>query len=178
MTVPGFTEEWFGEFSQQTLADLVREVADVNGLLVEVGSWEGRSTIAMANAAYPREVHAVDTWHGSPGEISATLAAERDVYAQFSTNILHFTQGNVVPHRMGWRDYFAEMTDPVALCFIDAEHTYDEVRANIEAVEPLLVSGGILCGDDMHHEPVRLAVLDTLGTSPTALASLWIWRKP
>ncbi|MEI6231355.1 MAG: hypothetical protein WCP81_11530, partial [Actinomycetes bacterium] len=54
----GFTEEWFNEFSQHVLADLVRGVRDVPGLLVEIGSWQGRSTVAMANAAFPRTIQA------------------------------------------------------------------------------------------------------------------------
>jgi predicted O-methyltransferase YrrM len=174
-----FTEDWFGEPSCRALAGLVEDVADVPGLIVEIGAWEGRSTIAMANAAYPRRTHSVDTWAGSPGEISADLARDRDVYATWCQNVARATKGNVVEWVMGWRDYVPTVDQPVALLFIDAEHTYAEVRDTIEAFRPLMAPGGIICGDDVHHPPIARAVVDTLGAADvTVEASLWIWRCP
>lgn len=173
-----FTEEWFAPESQSALVKLYEHVRDLTGDVVEVGCWEGRSTVALANACHPDVVHAVDTWDGSPGEVSWTLAHERDVAYQFAQNIEQLTAGNVRPHRVGWRDYFAEHRDPVKFCHIDAEHSYREVFDNIQTVVPLLVSGGLLCGDDVLHAPVRAAVMDTLGPECGVVASLWWWRKP
>ena len=146
------------------------------GAVIEVGCWEGKSTIALANAVHPAIVHAVDTWQGSPGEISADLAAERDVYATFTTNIAEATAGNVEPHRMGWREFFADWAGPIRLIHIDATHSYDEVRDNIEAVRPFVVPGGVICGDDAHHPPIRRAVMDTLGNAFLTGAKLWYWE--
>lgn len=168
-----FREDWFGTHSQNALAHLAGRVADLTGDIIEVGCWEGRSTVALANAVHPETVHAVDTWEGSPGEISADLAADRDVHAQFLANVAELTAGNVEAHRMGWRDFFAGQTRPVKFLHIDAEHTYTEVRDNIEAARPLVVSGGIICGDDNHHPPVAQAVLDTLGPTTKVVATLW-----
>jgi predicted O-methyltransferase YrrM len=174
-----FTEEWFSEASQQVLVNLARVVENIDGLVIEIGSWEGRSTVALANAAHPRCVHCCDTWEGSPGEISAELAKDRDVHAIWRTNVETLTAGNVVEHRMGWREYVPTITQPVALTFIDAEHTYVEVRDTIEAFVPLMVPGGIICGDDAHHEPVRQAVLDVLGIDEVFVdATIWIWQAP
>jgi predicted O-methyltransferase YrrM len=174
-----FGEQWFFEASQQLLAELGRSVHDVDGLIVEIGSWTGRSTCALANAIHPRVVHAVDTWDGSPGEISSELAAERDVFAQWSSNVAEFTQGNVVAHRMGWRQFVPQINQPVALVFIDAEHTEVEVRDNIAAVLPLMASGGVICGDDIHHPPVQRGVLAWLPPAQVQVgASMFWWRKP
>lgn len=168
-----FNEMWFGEESQDVLARLAVEVAHLSGDIVEVGSWAGRSTVALAKAV-DETVHAVDTWAGSPGEISAELAAERDVYAQFLANVEGL---NVKPHRMGWEQYFDEHRDPVKFCFIDAEHTYENVTANIAAVRPLMVPGGIICGDDVHHQPVLQAVVEAFPAA-TAEATVWWYRFP
>ena len=172
-----FTEQWFPPESCAVLAGLARSVAHLSGAIVEVGCWEGRSTCALANAVHPEIVHAVDTWHGSPSEISAVLAAERDVFATFNHNVRATTAGNVHPHRMGWRDFFRAFDGPTKFCHIDAEHTYQQVCGNIEAVLPLMVPGGIICGDDAHHNPVITAVMDTLGDYERE-ATLWIWRAP
>lgn len=172
-----FREEWFGTHSQQALVQLYERVADLTGAVVEVGCWEGRSTVALANACHPETLHAVDTWRGSPGEISAKLAEERDVHATFLDNIAELTNGNVTPHRMGWRDYFALnhcQSTPIKFLHIDAEHSYEEVRDNITAALSLMVRGGIICGDDNHHPPVQQAVVDTLGDAGV-MATLWYW---
>ena len=173
----GFTQEWFGEPSQAVLARLVGDVRDVPGLIVEIGAWEGRSTCALARAAFPRLIDTCDTWQGSPTEISGPLAAERDVRAQWAQNVEAFTSGNVVEHRMGWREYVPTITEPIALCFIDAEHSYIEVLDNIRAVLPLMAPGGIICGDDVHHKPVQQAVIETLGAVDVE-ATLWVFRLP
>ena len=168
---PGFTEEWFHESSQVALAALVSSAPD--GLVIEIGSWEGRSTCALANAAHPRPVHAVDTWRGTPHEQTGPLAAQRDIHAQFLVNVDHYTKGNVVPHRMGWREYVPTITEPVGLVFIDAEHTYNEVRDNIAAFLPLMADGGIICGDDAAWPAVARAVLDAFGDRVWVTASIW-----
>lgn len=173
-----FGEQWFGLESQQALADLYDKVRGLDGDVVEVGCWTGRSTIALANACHPDTLHAVDTWLGSPGEISAELAAQRDVYAQFCRNVENHTAHNVTPHRMGWREYFATQNRPVKFAHIDAEHTFVEVRDNILALRPLMVPGGIICGDDAHHPPIQQAVMETLGPDGGLVATLWWWKAP
>jgi len=177
--VATFREDWFGEASQQALIDLYGLVEHLEGDIVEIGSWEGRSTIALANAAKPAIVHAVDTWRGSPGEISADLAAEpgRDVRATFLANVEFATAGNVEDHCCSWREFFAGHDRPIRMAFIDAEHSYREVFDNLTEVLARLVPGGVVCGDDMHHPPVRQAVLDLLPDAQ-AIATLWWWRKP
>ncbi len=177
MTRASFLEDWFGPESCVVLGNLYRSVKDLDGAVIEVGCWEGRSTCALANAAHPEVVHAVDTWAGSPGEISADLAAQRDVFRTFCHNVKVLTHGNVETHRMGWREFFDGFTGRIKLVHIDAEHTYREVAENIEAVLPLMIPGGVICGDDVHHEPVRQAVLDTLGDANVE-ATLWVWRAP
>lgn len=172
-----FTEDWFPLESCVALGRLGRSVSRLPGAIVEVGCWEGRSTCALANAIHPEIVHAVDTWDGSPGEISHDLAQTRDVFRVFEHNVRALTHGNVQPHRLGWRDFFDVFDGPCKLVHIDAEHTYREVRDNIEAVLPLIVPGGIICGDDAHHPPVIDAVMDALGEYERE-ATLWIWRKP
>lgn len=175
MSVAVFHEAWFGDASCQALADLYAKTEGVHGRVIEVGCWEGRSTIALAAACHPEIVHAVDTWQGSPGEISEQLAAERDVYARFKANVYAETCGNVEAFRMGWREYFASRPDPIRFLHIDAEHSYREVFDNIAAALPLMAPGGVICGDDVHHPPVRTAVLELLPKA-SAMATLW-WHQ-
>lgn len=172
-----FREDWFAADACTDLAALVVMVADVPGLIVEIGAWEGRSTVAMANAAAPRLVHSVDTWLGSAGEVSSLLAARRDVFAQWCMNIAELTAGNVRYHKMDWRRYLTELSEPVALVFIDAEHSYDAVAGAIAAVRQWMSDGGIVCGDDIHYPPVQSAVRESFkGEALEQMGPLWVRR--
>jgi predicted O-methyltransferase YrrM len=169
-----FTEAWYPPASCKTVQRLVAQTHGLGGRIVEVGAWEGMSTIHIARGAYPAFVDVVDTWAGSPGEVSADLAAERDVFATFSENVADLTRGNVEVHRMGWREYFESDRGPIRFLHIDAEHTYREVFDNIEAALPLMVPGGVICGDDAHHPPVVEAVTDHFANEWRHEATLWI----
>lgn len=168
-----FVENWFSDEAQQVIAELVEEAPA--GLLLEVGAWEGRSTVALANAAHPRVLHTVDTWAGADSDSTGQLAAERDIYAAWAANVSELTAGNVVAHRQDWRDFFAELDEDVAFCFIDAEHTYDEVADNLHALLEHLAPGAIICGDDIPIEAVADAVSDVLGEYES-VDRVWIWR--
>lgn len=170
-----FRHMWFSPQSQHTLAFYARSTSRLQGDVVEVGSWTGRSTCALANAVYPTVVRAVDTWEGSPGEVSAVLATDFDVYTQFLENVAAFTKGNVHSFRMDWREYFTEHARPIRFLFIDATHTYEEVRDNIAAASPLMVDGAVMCGDDFHDPQVGVAVREAF---PDAfpVGNMWVQR--
>lgn len=170
-----YTEDWYTPQGIVALRKAFARTDGLTGRIIEVGCWEGRSTVALARAASPAVVDAVDTWEGSPGEPSETLAAERDVYARFVENIATATDGNVRAHRMGWRDYFAQDRTPIRFLHIDATHSYVEVRDSILEAIPLMVPGGVICGDDRHHYPVAKAVVDVFGYFEYD-ANLW-WRR-
>ena len=175
VAVMRFHEDWLPAESCVALQRLVHHTRRVRGDIIEIGSWEGKSTIALATAAAPDRVRAVDTWLGSPGEDSERLAASRDVYAQFCENTAHLD--NIDVYRMGWRDFAKGYKGRIRLLFIDAEHTYEEVSDTIVAFLPYMREGGIICGDDVNQPPVRTAVLDTLGDG-SSHASIWYWRAP
>jgi len=172
-----FREQWFSDASVRALVKLFNRTRRLDGRIVEVGCWEGRSTCHLINAAWPYNVQAVDTWAGSPGEISRDLATtrSRNVYVTFEQNVAELTRGNVTVHREDWRSYFERDRTPIRFLHIDATHTYDEVADNIAAAVPLMVPGGIISGDDAHHPPVWDAAVDQLG-SVNRDASLW-WKE-
>lgn len=61
-------------------------------------------------------------------------------------------------------DAAAMIEDKIAdLVFIDAGHSYSEVKEDIKAWLCKVRKGGILCGDDYQMEEVASAVEDTLG---------------
>lgn len=153
---PVFVETWIPDKALVTLAGLVAAVSDVPGRIIELGSWEGRSTLVIADAT-DRVVHAVDTWAGSDSDVyqRTQIAEGRDVFAAFTANL---GERNVQAYQMDWQDFIAATAGEVALVFIDADHTYEQLTAQIDAFLPLMAAGGIMCGDDRQMRPVRRAL--------------------
>ena len=156
-----FTEDWYFPEQIDVLTRLCRQVSPLRGAIVEVGCWEGRSTIELARVAAPAKVIAVDTWRGSPDEPDHSRAWDSDdVFEAFKRNIKQHS--NIRYHRIGWREFFETWTKPVRFIHIDAQHTYEEVRDNVLAVLPYMVDGGVICGHDGWHGPVLQGAHDAL----------------
>jgi predicted O-methyltransferase YrrM len=117
--------------------------------IVEIGSWQGRSTTVLASHT-PGRVWAVDTWQGSE-EIAHLLANKPEdwLYKTFLDNTKGLT--NIVPLRMTSLEGAEILNDSgqkFDMIFIDAAHDYESVKADIEAWLPLVEPGGLLCGHD------------------------------
>lgn len=177
---PGFTEDCYSETQRKDLEQAFRPVRYLDGAVVELGSWEGRSTVILANAAYPLDVFAVDTWAGNLAKGSehptVIAARNRDIFLKFACNIKHMTRNNVFPFVITSTDFLNRFRSPIKFCHIDACHDYRSVRADIEGALRLLVDGGVLCGDDLEGG-VERAVRELLPGFRTK-RNFWYWRKP
>ena len=185
-----FTESWYTGAQALFLGQLARITKPLRGTVLEFGCWEGKSTCALANAVMPDEVMAVDTWQGnldeSSGHESVTLARQRDVFATFQSNVAALTQGNVRPVVSDCHEFMTTFDEPIKLCHIDACHDFQSVKRSIDAVLPLVVKGGILCGDDIIYAHklrddldggVERAVSECLVGYKTR-GNLWYWVRP
>jgi len=147
-----FHENWYNDRQIKILSNTVKEVKKLKGSIVEIGSWEGKSTIAIANACYPEELEAVDTWEGNydedPNHPSVIIAKNRDIFTEFTNNIHRLTKWNVKSFRQDCFEYLKNKKGVIKFCHIDASHDYNSVKKTIEMLLPKLVNGAIICGDD------------------------------
>ena len=72
-----------------------------------------------------------------------------------------------------------ENEDDVDFVFIDAEHTYEAVKADIEAWWPLVRVGGFLTGHDFsaRFRGVKRAVIERFGKALLHDGDVWYIRK-
>jgi beta-1,4-mannosyl-glycoprotein beta-1,4-N-acetylglucosaminyltransferase len=159
-----FHENWYPDDQIFKVIAAYDRARPLRGAIVELGCWEGKVTIALANACHPESIIAVDTWAGSisesPDHVTVRLARERDVFAQFQTNIRVLTPGNVFVVRRDIQDCLAEWHESVKFVHIDASHDYWSVRRTIEKCLKWLVPGGVLCGDDFQSADMSRSDLD------------------
>lgn len=155
-------EGWMRPTELQWLA----EAAAKSQVIAEVGSWIGRSTRALADNT-PGVVYAVDTWLGSdepkhkallagkPMSKDADKPGDNWLFDQFCNNIgvKHLESPHKVrPYQgtsLAGADYLgAHYGFRFDLVFLDASHDYENVKKDIQAWQPLVKPGGVLCGHD------------------------------
>jgi len=90
--------------------------------VVEIGAWKGRSTIALLRGC-KGFVFAVDPWHGGT-----------QGYSEFVYNTMEFD--HLVIFKMPSLRAVTMFTAPVDMVFIDADHSYEAVKSDIEAWLP------------------------------------------
>lgn len=120
--------------------------------IVEIGSYAGRSTRALADNT-PGHVVAVDTWEGSAEhEIDLNGKPAGFLYDAFLSNVGDLVDcGKIEPLHMTSMQAAKKMRGEgrqFDMVFIDASHLYGDVRADIESWLQLLVPGGLICGHD------------------------------
>lgn len=192
--MPTFHEDWYYDSQLDELQKAVKSVANLPGAILEIGCWEGKSTIALTKAAYPESVICIDHWIGNLGESEAqgsehrsvTIANSRNVFAQFVENMLDSTQGNFSVEKMDCIHWLKANKNPIKFCHLDASNDYKSVTEMIELLLKTLVPGGILCGNnylsaDVNAEGlqggVQKAVLDLL-PGVDSIEEFWFWQKP
>jgi len=160
-----------GYFTYPNLYSFAVQNFPTNSHFVEVGSWKGRSAAYMAvkiqNSKKTIRFDCVDTWTGSVTED----AHQNDQYVKtgilyekflFNTDrvkhIITPKRGDSVQMAATYED------DSLDFVFIDGDHRYECVKADVEAWLPKVKSGGILAGHDYAWcEDVRRVVHEVLG---------------
>ena len=139
--------------------------------IVEVGSWKGRSTRALAdNMPADGILFAVDLWTGTFGP--AATPAELDVYTrELGGKPDGWLKEQFVNNMAGVSNLVAIQTSSLEgarllskkrfdMIFIDAAHDYNSARADILAWRPLLADHGVFCGHDYHDYKGRFPGVD------------------
>jgi predicted O-methyltransferase YrrM len=148
-------EGWMG-FEDLTF---LAQQAQKHEHILEVGSWLGRSTRALADNT-KGVVYAVDTWAGSDEPFQKEFLAGKSkdwLFEEFKRN----KGANVLPVRMTSLEAAVALAElRFDMIFLDASHDYDNVKKDILAWKPLLVEGGLLCGHDRY--PTAKAVDELL----------------
>ena len=145
--------------------------ASKSSSIVEVGSWKGRSTYALA-ANTAGSVVAVDTWLGSEEQGGESCKGIMD---EFYANLADYRNINVFQmESLEAAELFALQGCAFDLIFLDARHEYSSIHADILAWRPLVKEGGILCGHDYHPAwPGVVKAVDELIPKFRVVDSIW-----
>jgi hypothetical protein len=131
-----------------------------DGVCAEVGTWRGDFAAAILRASKPKQLYLVDPWEHRSEEkyeqacYGGTVATGQEGMDAIYESVINRFQaeidsGKVLVRRARSADaaasFAAESLDWV---YIDADHSYEGVKRDLEAYFPLVKPGGILAGDD------------------------------
>lgn len=135
----------------------------VPGAVVEIGSFMGRSTCWLAQAAAlinDNPVHAVDHFRGSdehqPGKSHqvAEIVSEGSTFRRFQQNLEGAgLLAHVAPMQMSSVNAAAKWSGPIRLCFIDGDHSYGGTLTDFSAWRKFVVPGGHIAFHDFGAWP-------------------------
>lgn len=152
------------------------EMASTMTSVVEVGCWKGRSTRALLEGC-KGPVHAVDHFHGSPGEsrnegdphFEATYV---DIYSVFIKNLMHYP--NLIVHRMSSHyaaNYVLNKGRSIDMVFLDGGHDQESIEEDLDCWAP--IAAKIICGHDYEQVDVGTAVRSKFGDSLQTYGRIW-----
>jgi len=176
--VPAVDHGWLSPEVEEMLSCILCEHM---GVVVELGSWLGKSTRFIADHAPTAVVIAVDHWKGSREhhlmtDVRAFLPV---LYETFLRSCWEY-RDRIVPLRMNTVDGLTTIDDygvQPHVIYIDASHEYQEVLADIE-LSLMLFPNALLCGDDWRWEGVRRAVTEvTKAGRMMARTKLNVWWR-
>lgn len=134
-----------------------------HGVCAEIGTWRGDFAAVILEHRQPQRLYLVDPWeHRAEGEYEqasyggrmeggqqALEAMHQSVLDRFGTEI---ASGQVQVLRRRSTDAAATFADEsLDWVYIDGDHSYEGVKADLEAYYRTVKSGGLLAGDDYGH---------------------------
>ena len=147
-----------GWFSEEDFAFMRLRCQDLSpGTAVELGTWIGRSLVALAPICRDRGCRytAIDDFNGGAEKGFMRMEYEDNGGGERIRRILdiviaHFKLGETVDVVVDDSARAAARFDDesISLCFVDASHSHGEAKADIEAWWPKIRPGGWMAGHD------------------------------
>jgi hypothetical protein len=160
-------------------------------VIVEVGSWKGRSTKALATHVSGL-VYAVDHWRGSANDRGETRneVAKRGsnaVFADFLSNLSREVESRKVIPIQAESSEAVQMLqsaldgEGAGLVFLDGDHAYESVKRDIKNYRQFVRKGGVFAGHDYSSTwpgVIKAVDEDVPGREVVRGETIWYYRVP
>ena len=134
-----------------TREDLLRQVMPQNAIVAEIGVQRGGFAIEILNLTHPRKIFLIDCWEEQDVRVYSEIHDPQEIqHRNYEYVIQRFCSDERV-------SIIKSFSVPAALLFdneffdwvyIDANHAYEAVKADLEAWWPKIKKGGFIAGHD------------------------------
>jgi len=183
-------EGWLSSREAIALYHFASRVSSPSSIIVEIGSWKGKSTYCIAKGLSKGRIAVIDPFDASGEESSAELYQKQKgdvpLVEQFKNNMRRLKVLDKIETFIGYSEDFASLFHKIDLLFIDGDHSIKGCDSDFLNYTPALVSNGYLLLHDF--DPLRKDLGPTwvtenrIKTSSSfkfidLIDSLWICRK-
>lgn len=128
----------------------------------EVGVWQGDFSVRLLEKVRPVELHLIDPWcyfadpvYADSWYGGAWARSQDDMDAIHDEVVARFAHDpRVTVHRQFSIEAAADFdAGSLGFAYIDGDHSFDAVRADLDAYADKIRPGGVLCGDDYSGAP-------------------------
>ena len=128
-----------------------------NGIIVEIGSWKGKSTYCLAKGLKNGKIYAIDPFNaiGESGskEIYEQNKGNIPLYEQFKSKMLHLGVLSKIEPLQGYSNQFIKEFSKIDFLFIDGDHSIAGCDHDYLNYSPLVSIGGFIAFHD--YDPNR-----------------------
>ena len=148
--------------------------------MIEIGSYMGESTMLFASSQLFNKIYAIDPYIGDEPFNSLSNTTWKDVKEQFNINTRFFNNIELIQE---YSQYTVSKFENKSIDFIyiDANHTYESVKNDLQLYLPKLKSNSVIAGHDycdIKWPGVIKAVNEVLGKPNKVYQdSSWIYVK-
>ena len=149
------SQDWFTNNITTILT--IRSQLRAKKKILEIGSFEGLSTLVLASLMPDSRIHCVDNWEGSAEHFSGVPSLESDfevVERNFHQNTAPISERLTV-HKKSSSLFFAEEQPRLEFDFVyvDGSHSADDVLVDSISAFQALKPGGVIIFDDYAWKP-------------------------
>lgn len=149
LNITGFTTE-----SELKQIEEWASSVEKNGVIVEIGSYLGRSSIAWALSCDPSvKVFCID-------QFGTNIITNISDFEIFNKNTQHIK--NIIPIKGSSPHDIVYPGLPIDIFFLDAAHTNPSDLDNLEYFIPFIKQGGLLCGHDYNTGAMPPAIEENI----------------
>lgn len=163
-----------------------------NATIVEIGSWQGKSTYCLSRGLRSGKVYAIDPFNADGGldKDSEKIYAEKkgtdDLYAKFVNNMTRLKVLSKIVAKRGYSYQFTVDFNKIDVLFIDGDHSIEGCKLDFELFSPKVAIGGFIAFHDYDKTrnelgPTHVIQNMVMGSSSYAwhnqYDSLWVAKK-
>ncbi len=166
MKLPGLARRALRKLRGDNRVPVLR-IIPKDAICAEIGVWKGDFSEHIRATARPRTLHLIDPWRFVPSYpqrwYGGAAARNQDDMDRIYQDVMHrFADDPCVRvHRLDSTSAAARFADATLdWVYIDADHSYQAVLADLKMWAPKIKPGGMLAGDDYawHDEKGTLSV--------------------
>lgn len=163
-----------------------------NATVVEIGSWQGKSTYCLAKGLRSGKIYAIDPFNADAGEDEgsreeyAVKKGNKDLLEQFKLNMSSRGVLDRITVKKGYSYNFHQDFTSIDLLFIDGDHSIPGCQSDFDLYAPKVVSGGFIAFHDYYPDREELGPTHVIQNSVLPSAefvfhgrydSLWVGRR-